>query len=176
VADGRGSARVSPVSGVGRSAPTLPAECPIDTDADRPLDGRDDGHDRTADPVLSGCISPVTVVRAGWREVARAVCEPLTALTLPGDCGCASPEAPPPLSRTVTQGAAGPTLVRTAQNADYLVVGTAHKSLAKRTMLGSVSQYCVLHSSVPVVVVPQGADAAPAGTQGPHAADGHSRS
>ena len=82
--------------------------------------------------------------------------------------------APPLLSRTVVQGATGPTLVRAAENADYLVVGTAHKSLAKRAVLGSVSHYCVVHSLVPVVVVPPGPDS-PTGWRQRHSRDELSR-
>jgi len=64
--------------------------------------------------------------------------------------------APPAMiSRTIVEGAPGPALVRAARDADLLVVGTAHKGLARRALLGSVSQYCVLHSPVPVTVVPE---------------------
>jgi nucleotide-binding universal stress UspA family protein len=60
----------------------------------------------------------------------------------------------PLVTHTVVEGAAGKVLVDAARDAAYLVVGSAHKSLARRTLLGSVSHYCVQHATVPVVVVP----------------------
>jgi hypothetical protein len=35
-----------------------------------------------------------------------------------------------------------------------LVVGSSHKGMAARRLLGSVSEYCLRHARVPVVVVP----------------------
>ena len=60
----------------------------------------------------------------------------------------------PVVTREVVQGAPGPVLVDATRDAAYLVVGTAHKNVAQRTFLGSVSHYCVQHATVPVVVVP----------------------
>ena len=60
----------------------------------------------------------------------------------------------PEVSGELLQGAPGPTLVEAARDAAYLVVGTAHKNVAQRTFLGSVSHYCVQHATVPVAVVP----------------------
>lgn len=48
----------------------------------------------------------------------------------------------------------GPGLVELADAADLLVVGTRGRSLVATALLGSVSQYCVNHASIPVVVVP----------------------
>lgn len=62
--------------------------------------------------------------------------------------------APPVISRHVIEGEAGPTLVRLARHADFLVVGSSHKGVLRRALLGSVSQHCVRHASCPVVVVP----------------------
>ena len=61
---------------------------------------------------------------------------------------------PPVVSRSVVQGAAGPVLLEAGRDADYLVVGSAHKGAATRLLLGSVSQYCVRHAPIPVMVVP----------------------
>jgi nucleotide-binding universal stress UspA family protein len=44
--------------------------------------------------------------------------------------------------------------VEAAHDAALLVVGSGRKSLVARALLGSVSEYCVRHSRVPVVVVP----------------------
>jgi nucleotide-binding universal stress UspA family protein len=51
------------------------------------------------------------------------------------------------------QGAAGPALVRRARDADLLVVGARGLGGVTGMLLGSVSSYCVHHSTVPVVVV-----------------------
>jgi nucleotide-binding universal stress UspA family protein len=61
---------------------------------------------------------------------------------------------PPVVSRSVVQGAAGPVLLKAGRDADYLVVGSAHKGAAARFVLGSVSRYCVRHAPIPVLVVP----------------------
>jgi nucleotide-binding universal stress UspA family protein len=66
----------------------------------------------------------------------------------------AETEAPPVITRHVIEGMAGEELVRVARRADYLVVGSSHKNVLKRALLGSVSQYCVRHATCPVVVVP----------------------
>jgi nucleotide-binding universal stress UspA family protein len=62
--------------------------------------------------------------------------------------------APPVITRHVIEGLAGEELVRIARTADYLVVGSTHKNVLKRALLGSVSEYCVRHATCPVVVVP----------------------
>jgi nucleotide-binding universal stress UspA family protein len=63
-------------------------------------------------------------------------------------------DAAPVVSRSVVQGSPGPVLLAASRDADYLVVGSAHKSAATRFLLGSVSQYCVRHATIPVMVVP----------------------
>ncbi|MDQ3592175.1 MAG: universal stress protein [Actinomycetota bacterium] len=73
--------------------------------------------------------------------------------------------APPLLSRTVVEGAAGPELLRVAGAAEYLVVGHGHKNIAQRTLLGSVSRHCVQHAPIPVLVVPEGATTSGQATQ-----------
>jgi nucleotide-binding universal stress UspA family protein len=61
--------------------------------------------------------------------------------------------APEHLATEVVQGAAGPTLVCRARDADLLVVGARGLGGISGMLLGSVSTYCVHHSTVPVVVV-----------------------
>ena len=60
----------------------------------------------------------------------------------------------PVVSRRIVLGGAGPVLVAAARDAAFLVVGTERTGLAKRILLGSVSEYCVRHATCPVVVVP----------------------
>lgn len=60
----------------------------------------------------------------------------------------------PVVSRLVVEGEPGPVLVHMANRASYLVVGHSHKGALRRALLGSVSDYCVRHSKVPVMVVP----------------------
>jgi nucleotide-binding universal stress UspA family protein len=61
--------------------------------------------------------------------------------------------APERLVTETVQGAPGPALVRRAKDADLLVVGARGLGGISGMLLGSVSTYCVHHSSVPVVVV-----------------------
>ena len=62
--------------------------------------------------------------------------------------------ASPVISRQVVQGDPAKVLLHAGRDADYLVVGSAHKGLLKRAVLGSVSEYCVRHAACPVVVIP----------------------
>ena len=61
----------------------------------------------------------------------------------------------------ILDGAVGPTLVERASGAHLLVVGTREHVGFARVMSGSVSHYCLNHSTCPVVAVPP-ADLAPA--------------
>lgn len=60
----------------------------------------------------------------------------------------------PEFSQVVVNDLSGPTLVDLARDASLLVVGTGRKSTVGHTFLGLASEFCVRHSSVPVVVVP----------------------
>ena len=62
--------------------------------------------------------------------------------------------AVPVVSQLVLHDAGGAPLVEAAKSAALLVVGSSRKNLAGRAFLGSVSEYCVRHARVPVVVVP----------------------
>jgi len=59
----------------------------------------------------------------------------------------------PPVHQVVLHDAGGAALVEAAKDAAMLVVGSGHKGLIARSVLGSVSEYCVRHARVPVVVV-----------------------
>lgn len=48
----------------------------------------------------------------------------------------------------------GPAVVRAAENAAAIVVGTREHSGLGRLVYGSVSRYCLSHAKVPVVAVP----------------------
>jgi len=54
---------------------------------------------------------------------------------------------------SVAEGAAGVALVAESRSADLLVVGSHGESLLSRALLGSVSTYCLHHTTIPVVVV-----------------------
>jgi nucleotide-binding universal stress UspA family protein len=62
--------------------------------------------------------------------------------------------ATPAVIQTTRHEYAGKALMTAAEKADMLVVGTGRKGPLSRLVLGSVSEYCVRHSGVPVVVVP----------------------
>jgi nucleotide-binding universal stress UspA family protein len=60
----------------------------------------------------------------------------------------------PTISQVVLQHYGGHALVEGSHDAALLVVGSGRKGTLARALLGSVSEYCVRHSRVPVVVVP----------------------
>lgn len=60
----------------------------------------------------------------------------------------------PQYSQAVLHDVSGPALIAAARDAALLVVGTGRKEALARAFLGSVSEFCVRHSPVPVVVVP----------------------
>jgi nucleotide-binding universal stress UspA family protein len=59
----------------------------------------------------------------------------------------------PGLSAEVIEGEAATELVKAAETAELLVVGSRGRGAFVGMLLGSVSDYCVQHSSCPVVVV-----------------------
>ena len=85
-------------------------------------------------------------------EQARQLAERLQGEAVSGALG--QVKAPPMLSRRVVESAVGPALRHAARHANYLVVGTTRKNIARRTLLGSVSEHLVRRASVPVLVVP----------------------
>lgn len=60
----------------------------------------------------------------------------------------------PALVRVVVHDYAGRVLVSRAEPASMLVVGSGSPSSVSPQALGSVAEYCVRHSPVPVVIVP----------------------
>jgi nucleotide-binding universal stress UspA family protein len=63
---------------------------------------------------------------------------------------------PPVVSRRILPGETGRVLVSASQDAAFLVVGTVHTGVARRAVLGSVSEHCVRHATCPVVIVSAG--------------------
>jgi nucleotide-binding universal stress UspA family protein len=60
----------------------------------------------------------------------------------------------PEFTQIVLNDLSGPALVDLARDACLLVVGTGRKGAFARAFLGSVSEFCVRYSPVPVTVVP----------------------
>lgn len=60
----------------------------------------------------------------------------------------------PHLDRVVVHDYAGRVLVARAEGASMLVVGSGTPNSASQQVLGSVAEYCIRHSPVPVVIVP----------------------
>jgi nucleotide-binding universal stress UspA family protein len=69
------------------------------------------------------------------------------------EVGRSLPELPA-ISQLVLHDAGGAPLVHASEHAAMLVVGSGRKRAVDRMLLGSVSEYCVRHARVPVVVVP----------------------
>ena len=59
------------------------------------------------------------------------------------------------ITRTVVEGSPAKVLLDRAKDADALVVGSRGRGGFTGLLLGSVSQQCVHHARVPVVVVPE---------------------
>jgi nucleotide-binding universal stress UspA family protein len=95
-------------------------------------------RDRVTDQMLA---DEAHIVRMRQDQIVAEVAQGLPAL--------------PAISRIVLHDAGGGPLVESAKDAAMLVVGSGRKSLLARAFLGSVSEYCVRHSRVPVVVVPE---------------------
>lgn len=95
-------------------------------------------------PVLPevGTLPPPSELAAHAKEVQER------ALTRAG----ARPDVP--VTRTVAEGLAGPVLVKAAEDARLLVVGSRAIGPVRAALLGSVSRYCAHHADCPVVVVP----------------------
>jgi nucleotide-binding universal stress UspA family protein len=55
--------------------------------------------------------------------------------------------------QTVVEGHAAPVLVKASAEADLLVVGSRGHGEFAGMLIGSVSEYCALHSQCPVVIV-----------------------
>lgn len=60
----------------------------------------------------------------------------------------------PLVERRVVRGHPGHALVELSSDAALLVVGTEHKGVVKRAVVGSTSAYCSRYSRIPIVVVP----------------------
>ena len=61
----------------------------------------------------------------------------------------------PPVTRVVVHDHPGRVLAARSEGAAMVVVGSGRHSSASRKVLGSVGEYCLRHSTAPVVVVPE---------------------
>lgn len=68
--------------------------------------------------------------------------------------------APPTVHRTVIQADPVQSLLRAASDADLLILGSHGRGRAATALLGSVSERCIRHSPVPVLVIPAGKEVA----------------
>lgn len=116
---------------------------------------------------IVGVMQPVTAWRTPWWAVTAPVPGAVTAPPIDELSDEARAIAEQMLDRVdddlyetaaVIHGSPGPALVRAAAHTDLLVVGTRGRGAIADSLLGSVSTYCVAHSTVPVIVVPNDAD------------------
>ena len=64
-------------------------------------------------------------------------------------------------SLDIVEGGPGPALVERSRDAHLLALGTHEHTGLRRTILGSVSHYCLSHAVAPVVAVPRPREEAP---------------
>ena len=77
------------------------------------------------------------------------------------------------VDRKLVEGASGQMIIHVADEvgADVIVVGSHGRGWFKRMVIGSISEYVVHHSEVPVLVVRHDDDAAPAADAAPTSTD-----
>ena len=94
----------------------------------------------------------------GWMPPVADVDWPGRARTTLGDAlGKAFDDAPPPqVRRQVVEGHSVRALVKAADGAELLVVGSRGRGEFAGMVLGSVAQHVVAHAPCPVVVIPPG--------------------
>ncbi len=86
-------------------------------------------------------------------EAGRAITQGLQDATLRSALGRLSEH--PNVVQVVVHDHPGRVLVARAEGAVMVVVGSGQQGSASRKVLGSIGEYCLRHSSAPVVVVPE---------------------
>lgn len=89
----------------------------------------------------------------GALEAGRAITQDLQDVTLRSALGRLPVH--PSVVQLVVHDHPGRVLVARAEGAVMVVVGSGQQSSASRKVLGSIGEYCLRHSSAPVVVVPE---------------------
>lgn len=86
-------------------------------------------------------------------------CEPTARATLSAEVGAVLGDYPIlDVHRVIAEGPVGPALIRRAERARLLVVGTRGHRWLGRILSGSMSHFCATHAPCPVVVVPEHGD------------------
>jgi nucleotide-binding universal stress UspA family protein len=110
-------------------------------------------HHATVDAVMAWSVSPFEHPRfqaltpGGRADIEAAAAEAL-------DRAVAGLDTQAPVERNLIRGRAASVLVKRAASAELLVVGSRGLGMAKEILLGSTSQACAHHATVPVVIVP----------------------
>jgi nucleotide-binding universal stress UspA family protein len=175
---GRGAVRSTVLGSVALHAVTH-ARCPVvvvhpgaDVAPVRPrvvvgVDGSDGSREALARAVaeagrLDADVTAIAAysVRTYWSGAYQAAVPPVErlreAVRSQAEGMVAEVGAPPRVAVLPVEGPAGDALVRAADGAELLVVGSRGRGAVRGMLLGSVALHCVIHAPCPVMVVPSG--------------------
>jgi nucleotide-binding universal stress UspA family protein len=182
---GRGSVRSTVLGSVALHAVTH-ARCPVvvvhprEGTAPTPprvvvgVDGSDGSREALARAVaeadrMDGDVAAIAAysVRTYWSGAYQAAVPPVERLRDAARTRAEEMVAEAGAARTVAvlpvEGPAGDALVRAAEGAELLVVGSRGRGAVRGMLLGSVALHCVIHAPCPVMVVPAGRGGAAVG-------------